>query len=56
MMSSEEREGLLKVYVDLPNHWYTGGESLWAKSLGDDLYEMVKGAVWTIYSSSRYRS
>lgn len=24
----------------MPNHWATGGESLWAKPLGDDLYEI----------------
>lgn len=33
-------EDLEKVYVDLPNHWAVGGESMWAKSLGDDLYEI----------------
>ena len=27
-----------KVHIDLPNHWATGGEAMWAKSLGDDLY------------------
>lgn len=36
-MSEEELE---KVYVDLPNHWATGGESMWAKPLGNDLYQI----------------
>lgn len=31
---------LTKIYVDLPEHWGTGGESLWAKPLGGDLYEV----------------
>jgi hypothetical protein len=31
---------LTKVHVDLPQHWATGGESLWARALGDDLYEI----------------
>lgn len=31
---------LVKVHLDLPNHWWFKGESLWAKSLGDDLYEI----------------
>jgi len=25
---------LTKVHVDLPNHWATGGESLWARPIG----------------------
>lgn len=29
-----------KVHVDLPNHWATGGESMWARELGGDLYEL----------------
>ena len=35
-----EAEKLTKVCVDLPNHWATGGESMWAVDLGDDLYEL----------------
>ncbi|MEL7005826.1 MAG: DUF4265 domain-containing protein [Bacteroidota bacterium] len=31
---------LCKIYIDLPNHWAAGGESLWAESLGDDLYKV----------------
>jgi hypothetical protein len=26
--------------VELPNHWNTKGESIWARPLGDDLYEL----------------
>ena len=29
-----------KVHINLPNHWATGGESLWVRSLGGDLYEI----------------
>lgn len=35
-----ETDNLVKVHIDLPNHWWLKGESLWAKSLGDDLYEI----------------
>ena len=31
---------LVKVVVDLPHHWNTNGESMWARSLGNDLYEL----------------
>ena len=40
MVQEVNIEDLEKVYVDLPNHWAVGGESMWAKSLGDDLYEI----------------
>jgi hypothetical protein len=36
-MSEDQLE---KVYVNLPNHWAIGGESLWAKPLGNNLYEI----------------
>jgi hypothetical protein len=39
-MSDEDEDSLTKVHIDLPNHWAVGGESLWALSLGDDLYEI----------------
>lgn len=35
-----EREELVKVFVDLPNHWLWKGESMWARALGMDLYEL----------------
>ena len=31
---------LTKVHIDLPNHWWHKGESLWAKPLGDDAYQI----------------
>jgi len=33
-------EPLTNVHVDLPNHWATGGESLWAADLGSDRYRL----------------
>jgi hypothetical protein len=39
-MSEDDDEGLEKVLVALPNHWATGGESIWAKPLGKDEYEL----------------
>jgi hypothetical protein len=39
-MVPNDEESLTKVHIDLPNHWATGGESLWALPLGDDLYEI----------------
>ena len=33
-------EKLTKVHIDLPNHWAIGGESFWAKALGNDLYQI----------------
>lgn len=35
-----EEESLTKVYIDLPHHWATSGESMWALPLGGDLYEI----------------
>jgi hypothetical protein len=31
---------LAKVHIDLPNHWATNGESLWARQLGFDRYQL----------------
>lgn len=33
-------ENLTKLHIDLPQHWATGGESLWAEELGADLYRI----------------
>lgn len=33
-------EILKKLHIDLPHHWATGGESLWAEELGADLYRI----------------
>jgi hypothetical protein len=30
----------VKIVVDLPNHWATGGEGIWARHLGGDEYEI----------------
>ena len=35
-----DEEALTKVHVDLPNHWATGGESLWARELGAHRYRI----------------
>lgn len=35
-----QEKSLTKVHIDLPNHWATGGESMWALPLGGDLYEI----------------
>lgn len=37
---SDSAENLTKVHIDLPHHWGTGGESLWVRPLGRDLYEL----------------
>jgi hypothetical protein len=31
---------LTKIFIDLPNHSATGGESMWARRLDGDLYEL----------------
>ena len=33
-------DSLVKVHIDLPNHWGTNGEALWARSLGGDRYQI----------------
>jgi hypothetical protein len=35
-----ENDNLTKIYIDLPEHWATSGESVWARALGGDLYEV----------------
>lgn len=40
MSEESQDENLEKVFVDLPNHWAVGGESMWAKPLGNDLFEI----------------
>lgn len=37
---SDTAPDLVKVHLDLPNHWWFKGESIWARSLGNDLYEI----------------
>ncbi len=36
----EAQEDLEKIYVGLPNHWAVSGESMWAKPLGNNLFEI----------------
>ena len=33
-------DDLTKVHVDLPNHWATSGESMWARSLGSNRFRI----------------
>jgi hypothetical protein len=35
-----EDSKLTKIVIDLPGHWATGGEGIWAKSLGKDLFQI----------------
>ena len=35
-----DSKNLTKIRIDLPNHWATGGESLWALPVGADTYEV----------------
>jgi len=35
-----DQESLVKVHIDLAGHPETGGEAVWAESLGGDLYEL----------------
>jgi len=35
------------LHVDLPNHWGTGGESMWAEPLGNDLYRIENVPFYT---------
>jgi uncharacterized protein DUF4265 len=35
-----DRESIVKVHIDLTGSSETGGESMWAEPLGDDLYEL----------------
>lgn len=37
---TDDSSELTKIYFDLPNHWLHTGESLWAKPLGEDRYEI----------------
>lgn len=37
-----------KIHIDLPNHWATGGESMWAEPLGDNLFK-IKNAPFFAY-------
>jgi hypothetical protein len=43
---SSSKEELIKVLVELPNHWATSGESMWARPVGNDLYELENSAFY----------
>jgi hypothetical protein len=36
----EHEDGLVKIYVDLPNHWGVAGEAMWARPVGQHRYEI----------------
>jgi hypothetical protein len=40
MGSLETPEGLTKIYVELPNHPSVAGESMWAREVGQNRYEL----------------
>ena len=40
MSTTENEEGLVKVSVDLPNHWAAGGESMWAEPRGSNRFRL----------------
>jgi hypothetical protein len=42
-----DEEGLVKIHIDLPNHWAIGGESVWAEPLGNDLYKIENVPFYT---------
>ena len=33
-------ESIVKIHIELPHHWATGGESMWAEDLGNDRYQI----------------
>jgi hypothetical protein len=39
-------DNLVKLHIDLPNHWAIGGESLWATALGNDLFRIENVPFW----------
>lgn len=38
MKEKRNEEKLVEIYVDLPNHWAVGGETMWGLPLGNELY------------------
>lgn len=43
-----EQERLIKIYIDLPENETVGGEAVWAKPIGNDLYE-IRNSPWHAY-------
>jgi Domain of unknown function (DUF4265) len=48
-MNNSTEEQLTRIHLELPNHKGAGGESFWAKPLGDDLYEL-RNSPWFAYN------
>jgi hypothetical protein len=48
-MDDSREEQLVKIHLELPNHKGSGGESLWAKPLGNSLYEL-RNSPWFAYN------
>jgi hypothetical protein len=49
MDEPNENEQLTKIHLELLNHPSSGGESFWAKPLGNDLYEL-RNSPWFAYN------
>jgi len=49
----DNNEELVKIHIDLPDNEAIGGESLWAKPLGNDLYE-IRNAPFFAYDLHFY--
>lgn len=39
-MNAATNPDLVKIFIDLPHHWWLQGESFWAQPLGDDRYRL----------------
>lgn len=39
-MNAAANPDLVKIFIDLPHHWWLQGESFWAQPLGDDRYRL----------------
>jgi hypothetical protein len=48
-MDNPREEQLVKIHLELPNHKGSGGESFWAKPLGENLYEL-RNSPWFAYN------
>jgi hypothetical protein len=46
-------DGLVKIYIELPQSSEFGSESFWAKPLGDDLYK-IRNSPWYAYDLHFY--
>jgi hypothetical protein len=48
-MDDSKEAQLVKIHLELPNHKVSGGESFWAKPLGENLYEL-RNSPWFAYN------